>query len=366
MKLSNMMIINETLFPSNKNAFTLAETLITVVILGIVAAILVPNLIKNQVENANRTKVKKAMAAYEKAINYMVIENDLKSTENLRDFGEEEACKYTSEYFKKVQKGDTDCVFKTPDKVWWDISDITNPIIILKEDQRNNSAPELMALARDLSDKTVYALLGRYDDIGSLRVNDNGYEQSLSNNTTNKQYMKKLWYALTHSDSGFSDFDKCSLEGKTTCTITKNGVSTTYTKYTLDEDIIVYYHTYNESIARAGDYWIADNPITVTEADAKNMEGSTCTHNRCREYGDYWNAAKRICEAQGARLPKMAELTIAIDNGKLSGNTYYFASEYKNTNVTIYEMNSNGRPTTGSKWTGGITGGTNQTFCVSD
>ena len=56
------------------------------VILGIVAAIVVPNLINRQVENANRTRVKKAMAAYEKAINFIIIENDIRSTERLKQF----------------------------------------------------------------------------------------------------------------------------------------------------------------------------------------------------------------------------------------------------------------------------------------
>ena len=364
MKILNTIIINKTEMPSNKKAFTLAETLITIVILGIVVVILVPNLIKKQVENTNRTKVKKSMAAYEKAIGYMAVENDLKSTELLESYGEDEDCKYTSEYFKKIQKGSSDCVFKTPDKVWWDISDITNPILILKEDQKNKSTAELHALARDLSDNTVYAMIGRFDDIGSLRVNDNGYEQSISDNTTNKQYMKKLWYAMNLSNSGFSEFDKCNLEGKAECTITKNGVSTTYKKYTADEDVIVYYHTYCESIAKAGEYWIAD-PITITADDAKDMEGSTCTHRNCTKNGDYWNAAKRICESQGAHLPKMAELIIAIDNGKMSENTSSYASETKNDH-TVYEMSSNGRPTTTSKDSGAINGGTNQVICVSD
>ena len=62
-----------------KEGFTLAEVLITLSILGVVAAITVPSLINKQTESANRTKVKKAMAAYEKALTQMVIENDIRS-----------------------------------------------------------------------------------------------------------------------------------------------------------------------------------------------------------------------------------------------------------------------------------------------
>ena len=44
-----------------KKAFTLAETLITLTILGVVAAITVPSLINKQSESVDRTKLKKAM-----------------------------------------------------------------------------------------------------------------------------------------------------------------------------------------------------------------------------------------------------------------------------------------------------------------
>ena len=60
----------------NKNAFTLVETLITLTILGVVAAITIPYLIQKYIETTNRVKVKKAMAAYEKVINDIVVEND--------------------------------------------------------------------------------------------------------------------------------------------------------------------------------------------------------------------------------------------------------------------------------------------------
>ncbi|MBQ7450448.1 prepilin-type N-terminal cleavage/methylation domain-containing protein, partial [bacterium] len=55
-----------------KYGFTLAETLITLSILGIVAAITIPSLVGRQIESQNRTKLKKAMTMYEKAINNML------------------------------------------------------------------------------------------------------------------------------------------------------------------------------------------------------------------------------------------------------------------------------------------------------
>ena len=180
--------------PLYKKAFTLAETLITLAILGIVAVLVLPNLINGLVENANRAKIKKAMSVYEQALKMMVIENDLKTTQALKAYGEKETCKYTIKYFINIQNGANNCIFKTADKVWWDITDITNPLISLKDEIKdsNKAAIRINALNYD-ADKVSFALIGRYDDIGNLRVDDNGYEQSQENNDNYKNYMIKLW-----------------------------------------------------------------------------------------------------------------------------------------------------------------------------
>ena len=54
---------------TKQNAFSLAETMVVLVILGIIAIVVIPALVKKQVETTNRTKIKKAMAAYESVIN---------------------------------------------------------------------------------------------------------------------------------------------------------------------------------------------------------------------------------------------------------------------------------------------------------
>ena len=70
-----------------KKGFTLAETLIVLAILGVVAAITVPTLVKRQSDAANRTKIKKAMRTYDAAIQQMVRVNDISSMQLLTDFG---------------------------------------------------------------------------------------------------------------------------------------------------------------------------------------------------------------------------------------------------------------------------------------
>ena len=112
----------------NKSGFTLQETLITLTILGVVASITIPALIQKYIEATNRVKVKKAMAAYEKAINQMVVEENIAGS--IKAWAGAD-CSETSKYFKIINGGG--CRFQTADKVWWDITDIEHPVIAFNE-----------------------------------------------------------------------------------------------------------------------------------------------------------------------------------------------------------------------------------------
>ena len=315
----------------NKKGFTLTEVLITLVILGSVSAILVQNLINRQVENANRAKVKKAMAAYEKAINFIILENDIKSTEELREFGEEENCKFSKAYFKTVQDGNNNCFFKTADRVWWNITDLTNPILILKDSQKDKTKTELQTLAKDISDKTVFALLGRFDEVSTLRVNDNGFEQAQEDNELNQKYMKKLWYFITQSDSILNDFDKCKLKNQETCKITVDGLETTYNRVMISE------YTYGN-----GNIWCY-NP----ETGRSNIKCNTTTTPgiyyvekpslKTSDFKTYEEAIEK-CEKQGARLATMAELSEMWSSGALSCQNYWIWADNMSYNVA-YTIN---------------------------
>ena len=92
-------------FAGKHKAFTLAETLITLVILGIIAAITIPALVRNHVENANRTKLKKAMTVYDTALSKIIIENGIKSNDGLITYAgnEENNCQGSAPYFKSTK-----------------------------------------------------------------------------------------------------------------------------------------------------------------------------------------------------------------------------------------------------------------------
>ena len=299
------------------------------------------------------------MASYEKAINFIILENDIKSTEELKDFGEEENCKFSKAYFKTVQDGANDCIFKTADRVWWDITDLTNPILILKDSLKDKTKTELQTLAKNINDKTVFSMVGRFDDIGTLRVNDNGFEQSQVNNINNRKYMAKLWGFVNNTVIELlSEFVICNANRLTTCTITSSdGQEVTYTKITTNTDTTVdtlytgnaisciYNRNSNPkqncngytSTALAGEYWISDDLGAMSEEEAKDMTGSVCTLGNCNSEGDYYEAAKRKCQSSGGHLATLAELEIARTNGKIT-SVWFFASEELNSS-NMYTMN---------------------------
>jgi prepilin-type N-terminal cleavage/methylation domain-containing protein len=63
--------------PAHSNAFTLAEVLITLGIIGVVAAITIPTLIKNFQMKSYETAFKKEYSAIQNAINYLSVEENL-------------------------------------------------------------------------------------------------------------------------------------------------------------------------------------------------------------------------------------------------------------------------------------------------
>lgn len=110
MRLSNTLMISASVLPSKK-AFTLAEVLITLSILGVIAAITIPALVNRNNDIAAQTKIKKAIAAYENVANVYMAENQVADLAGL-------VCADMGDYFKIVSGADT-CQFTTADGVEW-------------------------------------------------------------------------------------------------------------------------------------------------------------------------------------------------------------------------------------------------------
>ena len=126
MKLSNTMMIHADLLPSNKKAFTLAEVLITLSILGVVAALTIPSLVNRQSDLAAQVKLKKAIANYENMAAVYMVENEANDLSGLIGTVSADNCKKLSNYFKIVEGPTADstdgCYFTTSDGAAWYIN----------------------------------------------------------------------------------------------------------------------------------------------------------------------------------------------------------------------------------------------------
>ncbi|MBQ7450776.1 type II secretion system protein [bacterium] len=136
MKLSKTMIVESTTLPNNVKAFTLAEVLITLSILGVVAAITVPQMIRYQSEKTAITKMKKAISIYEKLANDYIAET---GDTNLSDMVGTQNCDNLKNYIKMTQSvwisdgndyvGNTGCLYTTSDGALWFINKSGNAVV---------------------------------------------------------------------------------------------------------------------------------------------------------------------------------------------------------------------------------------------
>ena len=138
MKLSNTMIMNETLLPNSKKAFTLAEVLITLSILGVVAALTIPSLVNRQSQLAAIVKMKKAISQFEQVADVYMAENDATDIKGMIDGGTSSntTCAGLSGYFKQVSGANT-CTFTTADGVQWKF-DGTNKEVAIAYDSETS------------------------------------------------------------------------------------------------------------------------------------------------------------------------------------------------------------------------------------
>ena len=88
-----------------KKGFSLAEAMIIIVILGIIASILIPSAVTKSSESTNRVKLKKALEVYSESIRIMVSESGIKPSRDR--FNNWANCATVKQYFKAVQNGET-------------------------------------------------------------------------------------------------------------------------------------------------------------------------------------------------------------------------------------------------------------------
>ena len=171
-------MIKEEIFKNKRNkyskiiAFTLAEALIVLSMLGVVAALTIPSLYKRHTETLKRTKLKKAMTVYDSVVRRLKAEHNLNTEAKFDNYvNGEENCARTTVYFIKTEG--EGCEFKTTDDVWWNISNMKRPVIAFSKTELDT------AVASSVDYKDSFFFSASFDENGNIRVNDIAYEMSV-------------------------------------------------------------------------------------------------------------------------------------------------------------------------------------------
>ena len=262
-----------------KIGFTLAEVLITLTILGITVGIVIPSVMKNYDKTLKKTKIKKAMATYDNAINQITVLQRIYNAKDLNNYANEDGqCTNLKTYFKTVKSNG--CKFKTPDGVYWDFTKANKPIVAFKE--------------KDLKTQTAYNV-NNYDAFyfvtafqnNDVKINDPNYKQGTLNYVdifdTNAVIgwgytlpVRKLWNFLGKYE--FPDYTKysanCQGSTKISCTkCTKSGSDTTCKTYNENGTQVLSCTNYNSATGKCK---TADvNGYHCYDCDKSGLNGST-------------------------------------------------------------------------------------------
>ena len=344
---------------NNKSGFSFAEVIITLTVIGIIATITIPALISRQKELYNKERVKNAVSTFETAMSKIIIENNIKTTTELINWAnQEDNCQNTTKYFKKTV--DNGCIFKTANNVWWNIENPERPIIYInKEGITKENILEVTKKANTKDNKEAFVLIGHFDNVGSFRMDDLTYETN-NNKQNSKMLMEKLYgYMGNITPIEEMTFKKCKDMNTDTCKITIDGIEYIYKKVHITEESIGKYCFYDRekgktacnkySTSTDGYIYVSDVIDKPTTEDGMNCEGSTYTE--CETNGDYYEAAKRNCEKQGARLATIAELKSMQENNLLPGtDSRSFWAFNENSSKNAFYVDSNGVVNTSYKY----------------
>ena len=313
-------------FNKYKECFTLSETLITLSVLGIISAIVIPSMVRNHTENTNRVKLKKTVAVYEAAINKMAIEHGLRDNNSLDEFGSDN-CKKTIEYFKIAEKTGN-CTFKSSDGVFWDISNIRKAVVSFSEQTLNTETADSDA-------NRAFYLISSFDTHnGALRINDLASESEEDKIATERLYdyisgkTKSSYIAAVNTCDSICKLKKGSYNqicenGVTRACSTKDGASLLANAGEKLDAFISNLKVYDED----------GNLILVTSSN-----GRTVTENHYDESGTLTDYIKSQFNSDGNITKRQEFEPLYASNGTLIKDQELKNKEWRN-------YDSDGKPT---------------------
>ncbi len=303
--------VSSTWQSTKKAAFTLAEVLITLAIIGIVAALTIPTLVQNYQTRAWNTAATVFERKIEEALKTMNTQATLAGYKTTGDFVNE-----LSKHVKITKICGSDEISECfPDKIYWDVLDISKNTS--EADEEIDMAN--IHTAEDLGQKNwgteAVGIQFANGTTGVIAYNPECKQDPYSNQITGTSCI-----SLAYDTSGFKlpntygkDLRGINVTFLGKCAFKSNGVC----------------------------FGTLFQPEPMTLADCQSQEGADlgitqcCTHSyQCSKGIDYWAGAVRTCGGVD-KMPTDEQLTDIANAlyGAEVGSSAYFDSKYNSTNI---------------------------------
>ena len=282
-----------------KNGFTLAEVLITLAIVGVVAAMTIPTLIAkiNDIVTENQVKVFKSKVV--KGLNLTKTAGDMVSYDSTYDF----LTQALSKHLKIAKICDSshmrDCV--PYDEIKYMSDETTEDVVEVKD--LNTSAK--LNLSEDDGFKDVASFV-----LGDGTVVIASYKLDCLVDTEELDKDFSPCFAGLYDLNGTRKPNKL---GKDLLSINSAGISVSKGPAVL------------ATIGGVNLISTAQVPAYVTKAECEQLKADGYPINACKYDNDYWAGAVKQCKDAGGRLPteqELADIATALYGGKQGGGSF--------------------------------------------
>ena len=169
-----------------KKAFTMSEALMTLVLIGAIAAMTITALISHHRQTVAKVKVRKAITEYDSFLRRAQADNfmTVKTNAQLYNLIHQDNCAKIVDYITILEKNG--CKFTTPDGIWWELVTDDNSILWAVAATTEN---DLNTIVKDNNKATAYKngawFYAAFDNDGVLRVNSQQAAEEIAGNICN-------------------------------------------------------------------------------------------------------------------------------------------------------------------------------------
>ena len=183
---------------AKKSGFSLSENLTVIAVLGIIVALTIPNLVRDNNQRRTRITVRKAVSNYESVLKKLLITaTGINDTGDFNSYIQPNQCAKIRMNMDVELKSDTACVFITSDGVKWDLTKPSEAYIQIAGTNVATTAALTDAIKNESysTKRTVYYVPFKVEN-KKLKLIVNGTATELSNDSNRNEAKRKTLNTL--------------------------------------------------------------------------------------------------------------------------------------------------------------------------